>query len=129
MDAIFRVIEWESQIQGIAVAGDNVIRYYNENPEKRDAHVEKLNKVRDSIIADNIPLVYKERMLGEINTYMERLNPRDSKDIKFTPLHEFLIFALTGYAAAQLSKEGFRNFEEGMAEGIKKVYNGGDSHG
>lgn len=129
MDAIFRVIELESQIQGLAVAGENVIRYYHENPEKRDVRIEELKKARDLIIADSIPLVYKERMLGEINTYMERLNPRDSKDIKFTPLHEFLIFALTGYAAAQLSKEGFKNLEEGIAEGIKNVYSRGDVHG
>jgi len=130
VDTIFKIIEWESEIQKLAVVGDNVIRYYNENPEKKNGHIEKLCKVRDGVISDNIPITYKEGMLGEINIYLDRLNPKDSKTIAFTPFHEAVLFATAGAMTAYVAKDSGKSLEEGMAQGIRAgLYNGGGNHG
>ena len=130
MDTIFKVIEWESEIQNLAVVGDNLIRYYIENPEKKQSHIEKLYRLRDGIVADNIPITYKDGMLGEINVYLDRLNPKDSKNIAFTPFHEAVLFATVGAMTAYIGKDAGKNLEEGLAQGIKNgFYNGDGNHG
>ena len=130
MDAIFKVIEWESEIQKLAVAGDNLIRYYNENPDKKQNHIEKLYRLRDGIVADSIPITYKDGMLGEINVYLDRLTPKDSKAIVFTPFHEAVLFGTAGAMAAYIGKDSGKSLENGIAEGIKDGFNnGGGNHG
>lgn len=130
MDTIFKVIEWESEIQKLAVAGDNLIRYYNENPEKKQSLVEKLYRLRDGIVADSIPITYKDGMLGEINVYLDRLNPKAPKVIAFTPLHEAILFGTAGAMAAYVAKDSGKSLDEGIAQGIKNGFNnGGGNHG
>jgi hypothetical protein len=126
VDAIFKVIEWESEIQKLAVIGDNVIRYYNENPEKRQNHIEKLYRLREGIAADNIPVTYKDGMLGEINIYIGRLNPENPKVIAFTPFHEAILFGTAGAMAAYIGKDSGKSLEDGVAQGIKAAFSSGD---
>ena len=130
MDAIFRVIELESEIQKLAVAGNDIIRYYNENPEKKQTHIEKLYRIKDSIVADDIPITYKDAMLREINIYIDRLNPKVPNTVAFTPFHEAVLFGTAGAMAAYVAKDSGKSLEEGLASGIKIGFNSGDgSHG
>jgi hypothetical protein len=129
VDTIFKIIELESEIQKLSIVGDNVIKYYEENPEKKQKHIEKLYKLRDEIVADNIPITYKDGMLGEINIYLERLSSRDSKTVQFTQLHEAILFGTAGAMAAYIGKDSSKNLEEGIAQGIKNSFYGGENHG
>lgn len=120
MEDIIKVIEWESELQKLAI-DKNIVRYYNENPGKKESYIEKLYKIRDSIVEDSIGVGYKDRLLAKIHGYIDELIPKNSQPT-FNSTHEFLLYALAGAMLAQLLKDAGKNLEDGIASGIKEGF-------
>jgi len=122
VDAIIKVIDIESDIQKLAVDGENLIRYYGENPDKKQSRIEELYRMKDVVVANDIPLKYKDSMLAEVDRYIDRLNPKNSDIRKFNSNHEFLLYALAGAMLVHIIKDGGKDLEEGIAKGIKEGF-------
>lgn len=118
MDHLTQVIEKEMELQELAVEGENVIQYFNENPEKKQVMVDKYHKLRDDIANSDIPNAYKDPMLGSINKYLNKLNPNHQENKN----QDLLLYGILGAVAGVMLVHGLdklmKNMEEKIADGI-----------
>jgi hypothetical protein len=118
MDALAKVIEKETEIQKLAVDGENVINYFNENPEKKQEIIDRCYKLRDEIVGLDIPNAYKNPMVGSINKYINKLNP--STENKNSDLLYGILGFFVGVAIIYGGDKLMKILEEGVAEGFYK---------
>ena len=118
VDTLTKVIEKETEIQKLAVDGENVINYFNENPEKKQEIIDKCYKLRDEIIDLDIPNAYKDSMVGSINKYINKLNP--STENKNSDLLYGILGFFVGVAIIYGGDKLMKILEEGVAEGFYK---------
>lgn len=118
MDALAKVIEKETEIQELAVDGENVINYFNENPEKKQEIIDRCYKLRDEIVGLDIPNAYKDPMVGSINKYINKLNP--STENKNSDLLYAILGFFVGAAIIYGGDKLMKILEEGVAEGFYK---------
>lgn len=118
MDTLTKVIEKETEIQKLAVDGENVINYFNENPEKKKKIIDKCYKLRDEIIDLDIPNAYKDSMVGSINKYINKLDP--STENKNSDLLYGILGFFVGVAIIYGGDKLMKILEEGVAEGFYK---------
>ncbi len=118
MDALAKVIEKETEIQELAVDGENVINYFNENPEKKQEIIDRCYKLRDEIVGLDIPNAYKDPMVGSINKYINKLNP--STENKNSDLLYGILGFFVGAAIIYGGDKLMKILEEGVAEGFYK---------
>jgi len=131
MDHHAQVIELEIELQKLAVEGEHVIKYYNENSDKKLALIDGYNKFRNRIINSNISNFYKNSMLGSINEYLNKLTPPSIENKNSDSLLYLIVGALAGAVFVDFIGKGLSNFEEGLANGIVKGLNnnGGCNYG
>jgi hypothetical protein len=118
VDTLTKVIEKETEIQKLAVDGENVINYFNENPEKKKKIIDKCYKLRDEIIDLDIPNAYKDSMVGSINKYINKLDP--STENKNSDLLYGILGFFVGVAIIYGGDKLMKILEEGVAEGFYK---------
>ncbi len=120
MDTLAKVIEKETEIQRLAVDGENIIKYFNENPEKKQVYIEKCYRLRDEIADSDIPNAYKDPMIGSINKYLSKFNPASSENKNSNPLLYGILGAIAGATLVYGGKKLMKILEEGVAEGFYK---------
>ncbi|MEM5793732.1 MAG: hypothetical protein QXS48_04330 [Candidatus Aenigmatarchaeota archaeon] len=91
--SFFKELSYEEELIKLRL-NDNLIRYYQENPEKREEIVNKLKSLRNKIVSDNeIRNFYKENFLEWIEKNIKRLeNDKNLSILEFgIPLLTFLL--------------------------------------
>lgn len=125
MNSLTRVIEREKELQSLAVDGENLINYFNENPDKKQIHIEKCCRFRDEVANDDMPDVYKDPLLEAINKYINKLEPRPSQNKDSDSLLYFILGVVVGVIGVYGFDKLMKNFEEKIADGIVKgIYKG-----
>lgn len=128
MDHLIKVIEREKELQRLAVDGENILSYFNENPDKKQMHIEKCYRFRDEVANDDMLDVYKDPLLGAINKYINKLEPRPSnypENKDSDSLLYFILGAIVGVIGVYGFDKLMKKFEEKIADGIiKGIYKG-----
>lgn len=125
MDHLTQVIELEIELQRIAVEGENIFKYYNENSEKKLILIGEYNKFKDKVVNSSIANSYKNSMLGSANEYLNKLTPPSSENKAADSLLYLIVGVLAGAVFVDFLGKSWANFEEGMVDGLTKgLYNG-----
>ncbi len=107
MEELARRIEYEVRFGNLKVDGDYLLKWYNENPEKKKQRIEDFFKFRDAVVTDAYILNdFKNSMLFSIEQQVNNLNgicKQEQKQqqpenwlSKYAPLISFGIAAVLG---------------------------------
>ncbi|MGC8812724.1 MAG: hypothetical protein ACP5O8_04050, partial [Candidatus Aenigmatarchaeota archaeon] len=111
-------IKYEEELSKIKL-DENLKKYYQENPEKREEYLKKLNSLRDRIVEDEeIGSYYKKSFLSSIEKNRNYLN--EGKNQILEVAFPLLVFIL-GFMARGKLEEFFQNYNKELALDINKT--------
>lgn len=118
----FKELSYEEELIKLRLT-DNLIKYYQENPEKREEVVNKLKSLRNKIVSDDeIRSFYKENFLAWIEKNIKRLeNDKNLSLLEFgIPFFTFLLGFETRDKLGNFLEKYNREIAADVAQTIKE---------